>query len=42
MALSVWLTGTGDAAVEAFSELSRLDPVERAEASFAVSSVCEG
>lgn len=34
--------GTGDAAVEAFSELSRLDPVERAEASFAVSSVCEG
>ncbi|XP_029394568.1 protein ELYS [Mus pahari] len=35
-------TGTGDAVVEAFSEFSRLDPVQRAEASFGVSSVCEG
>ncbi|GAB1285783.1 Protein ELYS [Apodemus speciosus] len=34
--------GTGDTAVEAFSEFSRLDTVQRAEASLGVSSVCEG
>ncbi|XP_028611138.1 protein ELYS [Grammomys surdaster] len=34
--------GTGDDAVEAFSDFSLLDPVQRAEASLGVSSVCEG
>ncbi|XP_052057089.1 protein ELYS isoform X2 [Apodemus sylvaticus] len=34
--------GTGDPAVEAFSEFSRLDTVERAEASLGVPSVCAG
>lgn len=42
MTLSVWLTGTIEASVEAFSEFSHLDPVERAEASLGVSSVREG
>ncbi|XP_031246926.1 protein ELYS isoform X2 [Mastomys coucha] len=34
--------GLGDAVVEALSEFSQLDPVQRVEASLGVSSVCEG